>query len=445
MKNIIQLFLILSSFGLIKNLGAQPQWIYTEQNSGVTSSLNSAAVAGKNFQEMQVWVCGTGGVVLKTTNMGGNWLSANNGIPSNLNLISISCKAFDTVFAAGNISANSYVYRTVNGGNNWAQVFTQQNGHINAVWMRNALSGFIAGNPVGGRWSLWKTSNCGVNWDSAGMRVPQNGNETGWNNSLAVMHNHIWFGTNNSRIYKSTNLGLNFTFASTPEQNSSAIWMYRDTFLYVFAYTGGNNVYATTTGGTNWTPVVCPDTSRLIGFCPGYFGVDYTPPMGSYAVRNNNKIYFSYGPWGNFMAEYTAPSGIYNHMAYDVNLSYWQYTWAVRSNGGITRVSLFRGGAVRKISTEIPNNFSLSQNYPNPFNPSTKIKFDIPPSKGARGMTQLIIYDILGREITTLVNEQLQPGTYEAEWDGSNSPSGVYFYKLITDRFSDTKKMIVIK
>jgi hypothetical protein len=100
---------------------------------------------------------------------------------------------------------------------------------------------------------------------------------------------------------------------------------------------------------------------------------------------------------------------------------------------------------INTFSSEIPIGFSLSQNYPNPFNPSTKMKFSIPPSKGARGMTRLIIYDILGREVTTLVNEQLQPGIYEVEWDGTNYCSGVYFYKLITNDYSETKKMVLIK
>jgi hypothetical protein len=447
MKKIIQLFLILSSFGLFKNLDAQPQWIYTEQNSGVTSSLNSAAVAGGLYQTMQVWVCGVGGVVLKSTNQGANWLNASNGIPASLNLISISCKAFDTVLTAGNIGTTTYVYRTINGGANWSQVFTQQNGHINAVWMRNLLSGFMVGNPVGGRWSLWKTANGGLNWDSTGLYVAQNGTETGWNNSLAIMYNIIWFGTNNSRIYKSTNLGLNFSYVSTPEQNSTAIWIYRDTVLNTCSYTGGNNAYTTTNGGVNWINIVCPDTGSFKGFCPGYLGVDNSPPMGLYAIRGNNKVYFSYGPFGNLFSEYTAPSGIYNHMAYDVNISYWQYTWAVRSNGGITRISLFRGGAVKKISSVVPEDFSLSQNYPNPFNPVTKIKFDIPPlsSLGEGLGVRFVVYDILGREITTLVNEHLQPGTYEVEWDGSNYSSGVYFYKLITTGFSETRKMMLVK
>ncbi len=96
---------------------------------------------------------------------------------------------------------------------------------------------------------------------------------------------------------------------------------------------------------------------------------------------------------------------------------------------------------VNKISTDVPQSFSLSQNFPNPFNPNTKIKFQI----AKLGNAMLTIYDALGREVTTLVNEQLQPGTYEAEWDASNYPSGIYFYKLESTGFSQTKKLVLIK
>jgi hypothetical protein len=89
----------------------------------------------------------------------------------------------------------------------------------------------------------------------------------------------------------------------------------------------------------------------------------------------------------------------------------------------------------------IPNKNNLSQNYPNPFNPSTKIKFDIP--KGS--LVKLKIYDILGREVATLVNEKLNPGTYEYEWNGINLSSGVYFYKLEAENFIQTKRMVLIK
>lgn len=101
---------------------------------------------------------------------------------------------------------------------------------------------------------------------------------------------------------------------------------------------------------------------------------------------------------------------------------------------------------VNIISTEIPDKFALLPNYPNPFNPVTKIKFDI-PSVGQRHAfdTKIIIYDFLGREITTLVNEQLSPGSYSVDWDASAYASGVYFYSLITEGFTETKRMVLIK
>ncbi|HEY3249512.1 MAG TPA: SBBP repeat-containing protein [Ignavibacteria bacterium] len=101
---------------------------------------------------------------------------------------------------------------------------------------------------------------------------------------------------------------------------------------------------------------------------------------------------------------------------------------------------------IRPISSEIPAQFSLLQNYPNPFNPATKIRFSISSLQGTRmSMVRLVIYDILGREITTLVNEWLKPGIYEVEWDATNYPSGVYFYKLETSEFVDARKMVLIK
>src|SRR4030095_2723783 len=104
---------------------------------------------------------------------------------------------------------------------------------------------------------------------------------------------------------------------------------------------------------------------------------------------------------------------------------------------------------VDPISNIVPKEFKLYQNYPNPFNPATKIAFNIPRLRGVsegRGVfVSLKIFDILGHEVTTLINEQLKSGTYEAEWDSSNFPRGVYFYKLETEEFSDSKKMILLK
>jgi hypothetical protein len=101
---------------------------------------------------------------------------------------------------------------------------------------------------------------------------------------------------------------------------------------------------------------------------------------------------------------------------------------------------------IKPVSKEIPKEFNLSQNYPNPFNPSTKIEFAIPSVGTGRDLSiRLVVYELLGCEVATLVNEQLKPGTYEVEWDGWNYPSGVYFYKLISESFTQTKRMVLIK
>ena len=106
---------------------------------------------------------------------------------------------------------------------------------------------------------------------------------------------------------------------------------------------------------------------------------------------------------------------------------------------------------MEQIGTDIPKEFRLYTSFPNPFNPTAKIRFDIPLSKGISGsagkgvLTELQIFDILGRNISILVNEQLQPGTYEVNFDGSNYPSGIYFYKLTSGSFTQVRKMILLK
>jgi flagellar hook assembly protein FlgD len=97
-------------------------------------------------------------------------------------------------------------------------------------------------------------------------------------------------------------------------------------------------------------------------------------------------------------------------------------------------------------NSELPMEFKLGQNYPNPFNPVTVIKLDI-PSNAIRETSnvKMIIYDILGREILTLVDEELRPGSYQFEWDAANYPSGVYYYKLSVGQYWLTRKAVLIE
>lgn len=88
-----------------------------------------------------------------------------------------------------------------------------------------------------------------------------------------------------------------------------------------------------------------------------------------------------------------------------------------------------------------PDDYSLTQNYPNPFNPSTLIKFSL----GKTGFTTLKLYDVLGKEVATLVNGELESGPHEVTFDASNFPSGTYFYTLTSGSYSETRKMMFLK
>lgn len=113
---------------------------------------------------------------------------------------------------------------------------------------------------------------------------------------------------------------------------------------------------------------------------------------------------------------------------------------------GLTFIFTPHPVSVVHLSNEIPGKFSLFQNYPNPFNPQTKIKFDVPQNvKSQTSNVKLVVYDLLGREAATLVNEELTPGTYQADWDASNFSSGVYFCKITAGDFVETKKMVLMK
>lgn len=105
------------------------------------------------------------------------------------------------------------------------------------------------------------------------------------------------------------------------------------------------------------------------------------------------------------------------------------------------RRNLVITGGIEQIGNEIPSKLSLYQNYPNPFNPETKIKFNVPVA----GKITLSIYDVLGNEFERLVDEILPGGQFEITWNAGNYPSGIYFYKLSSDNFSQTKKMILLK
>lgn len=107
--------------------------------------------------------------------------------------------------------------------------------------------------------------------------------------------------------------------------------------------------------------------------------------------------------------------------------------WRRPASEMITSVELLPG--------ELPAAFRLEQNYPNPFNPTTTISFSLP----TQSFVSLKIFDALGREVTTLVNEELQVGNYKYQWNAVNNPSGVYFYQLQAGSVKETKKLVLLQ
>jgi len=125
---------------------------------------------------------------------------------------------------------------------------------------------------------------------------------------------------------------------------------------------------------------------------------------------------------------------------YNKNFGFWNsYKHDMQNSSAAIPIELFTD--INENYNSLPEHFSLFQNYPNPFNPSTVIRWQLP----VRNHVLLIVYDVLGNEITTLVNEEKQAGDFEVEFDANKLPSGVYYYRLIAGNFVQTRKMLLLK
>ncbi|MGA2668719.1 MAG: T9SS type A sorting domain-containing protein [Ignavibacteria bacterium] len=433
MKKII-LFLLFSYF-FVSNLHAQ--WI--TQNSGTILTLFSVSAVDNDI----VWACASGSNIFRTTDGGATWVNIGNNIPPPLGVETtiFAVDANTALFAcyAGNPTI-TYVYKTTDAGASWNLFFTQLNGFMTGIWMQTPQQGFMVGWPTGGRWSLWKTTSGGSHWDSTGLFVPEN-NSSIWSyeNSLVYMGTNIWFGARGKGIWHSTNDGSSWTLQDLTSGGfpyPSAIWF---TDLNTGLSSANLNIVKTINGGTNWVAVGGQTGPEVVRGITG-LGNEW------WYVRDlDANIYYTSNGGTNWSIQFTSPSAVgFKHITKARNGN---CLWAVNISGNIYKYIIPTG--IKQISSEIPSSFKLYQNYPNPFNPETKIKFSIPDfplAKGVRGMGVLLsVYDILGHEIITLVNEQLKPGTYEVQWDASRSASGVYFYRIEADNFIDSKKMLVIK
>jgi hypothetical protein len=183
--------------------------------------------------------------------------------------------------------------------------------------------------------------------------------------------------------------------------------------------------------------------SSLVG--PRIFSLN---TIGNYIIAGTSTgVYFSTDYGLNWIQKNQGFGNVYSLRSSTLTN---EFIFVGTKGNSVWRRSLSEITGIINISTEFPSSFSLKQNYPNPFNPVTKIRFEIPsngfPTKTfGNDRVVLKVYDLLGKEIQTLVNEQLQPGTYEVTFDGSNLPSGIYFYQLKAEEYFETRKMLLIK
>jgi len=367
----------------------------------------------------------------------------------------------NTGFACG----DNVVLITTNAGINWNSSFLQ--GRNNDIFFINSSTGFICSDSG----KIHKTTNTGTTWNVINSGTPNILMRISFlneNTGIAVGFNRTILQTTNSGITwlsRISNLDtLNFFGCTIINQND-----------YIVSGTG-SSIYRSTNGGIDWIHgtmgVVNPlwssafindNTGWIIGCCGMYSktndkGENWTTEtyltlgFTLYTMKFiNNTTGYVCGDNGSLFR--TTNQGIYwdstvtgtSEILYSLFMVNANTGWAVGNYGTILKTT--NGGGtgytigIQPITNVIPKEFFLSQNYPNPFNPVTKIQFQIPE----QGQTKLSVFDILGKKVKDFVDEEIKSGIYEVNFDGANLPSGIYFYRLQSGKYTSTKKMILIK
>jgi len=329
-------------------------------------------------------------VFLKTTNGGNNWFSLNASFANHFDDMFVLNE--DTIWLTDDNGFNGGLFRTTNGGVTWN---LQYNGRPAKIYMINSQTGFFSSSNQS---FLNKTTDGGFNWSvisgaNGFSDIYLADSLTGWKSSDSMR--------------KTTDGGLHWVTQILPNTSTSVIESFSNVNLDTIWGVGGERfypgigergiIYKTTNGGITWGYQV-PDVS-------------------------SNTIYY-----------------------YKINfvnkLNGWAYTFfnGVHSVTGGDSITIYT--SVKNNNSNLPYVFFLYQNYPNPFNPKTVINYEL----RVTSFVSLRIYNIQGEESKVLVNQKQNSGEYKIEFEGSDLPSGVYFYSLFLDgERVDTKKMMLLK
>jgi len=370
--------------------------------------------------------------ILKTTNGGDNWVinyTYNSG--TNIRFTKIQ-------FADNNIgyaSTNFFdFFKTTNAGLNWMQLSNPDGAEDMVVINQDTVLVVTSDGFAGG---VYRTTNGGYNWQTLG---PVGG--SGQPYRIYMYDKNMGF-TMGSQMKKTTNGGVDWL--AIPGESFTDI-QFTDSLT---GWKTNLGIKKTTDGGLNWLTQQLPNISS-----------SYNNP--GLCVLNKDTVWmvgarlFSRAPvykttnggvnWGYQIPDTTIQRYSYQKVIFVDRLHGWIYPdntdFILHTKSGGNDTTFFTG--VNNIVATLPDDFILYQNYPNPFNPVTKISFDLP--KDAK--IKLIVYDILGREVTRLLNSEfLQAGKHIINFDAMkyNLASGVYFYRIESGDFNAVKKMILIK
>lgn len=449
MKKIFTILLLLVT---VSAFAQTAQWSFVSYLPAPNPPVNSITVPNANT----IWVVcdASGGAarVYKSTNGGVNWLLRNGGLPA---VNGYAIFAFDTTTAlVGNV--NGSLYKTTNGGINWTSVLTVAGSFSNGVHMFNANYGIYSGDPTGNGapYQFRITTNGGNNWNLA-PTAPIATNEFGVINAWDWLDSsRVWIGSANTvasapnaKVYR-TSTGFFGTWSNTAVTGTGgSTGCYYQAVGFVNATSGmvgssGGDLRRTTDGGATFTNVTAPWTAGTVAVINMNALKDGSNTIRVTVAGDTTRMFRTTNLGTSWIREplpMEATGGQVQHIQFlSANVGF-AGLGQQGGIGGFIKYSIPTG--ITPINSNVPADFSLSQNYPNPFNPSTTIKFALPKS----GSVMLKVYNALGKEVETLISEDMGAGTYEVTFDASKLNSGMYFYRLSTNGFSDTKRMMLVK
>lgn len=330
---------------------------------------------------------------------------------------------------------NNGVMRSINGGSSWTNATSGLSG--SGAWVAPLIAHpDSAGVFYTARSSVFKSTNAGAQWTAISTGT------VGQIREMAICKSNpqVMYATSGANVFKSTNRGQTFTNVGgggLPGRVITSVYVHPDSSdvaILTFSGFGAGKIYKTTNGAANWVNISgnLPDSPVNDGmiYYPGTATSVYLVAMDIGVFMTNN-----YGASWVELAD-GLPNTVAMHLDYNQSANKLRIGTHGRGVYEITNLT----GIASNIG-EIPSDFMLKQNYPNPFNPSTTISYNI----AKKERVSLKVYDMMGKELYTLVNRTQDAGVYNIVFNAAPLSSGVYFYKLETENFTDTKKMIIVK